>query len=214
MNFLFHQQASDVEIKPSTTSSIFPLLFFLHRYHLPLDVTVSCRQMWLFVHLFTLHFACLLHVPLKQMWEVSARARTHTEAHAHTHSRPAVGMFGRYARCPPGCRQWWKPDDANGDSITAVNLSEACVCVRFTQRASAWRALRWLVRQPSRALGFELAFCQCSCQKEAGNPECVCSCIPAARSLLGLIIVTNPKTWELRSPFPFLASLSGSFRVW
>lgn len=47
----------------------------------------------------------------------------------------------------------------------------------FTQRAPGSRALRWLVKLPSRALGFELALCQLSCQKEAEQPECVCVCV-------------------------------------
>lgn len=48
------------------------------------------------------------------------------------------------------------------------------VCRGFTQRAPGSRALRWLVKPPSRALGFELAFCQLSSQKEADQPEGVC----------------------------------------
>lgn len=75
-------------------------------------------------------------------------------------------------------------------------------CVWFAQRASGWRALRWLVKRPSRALGFELAFCQSSCQKEAGNIQNVCVCVyvcvpkyvPAAPPLRGLIIVSDPET--------------------
>ena len=45
------------------------------------------------------------------------------------------------------------------------------VCGGFTQRGPGWRALRWLVKPPLRAFGFELAFCQLSCQKEAEQPE-------------------------------------------
>lgn len=45
------------------------------------------------------------------------------------------------------------------------------------------RALQWLVKTPSRALGFELAFCQASCQREAGpltDRVCVCVLICSA----------------------------------
>uniref|UniRef100_H3CDB9 ArfGAP with GTPase domain, ankyrin repeat and PH domain 1 n=1 Tax=Tetraodon nigroviridis TaxID=99883 RepID=H3CDB9_TETNG len=54
------------------------------------------------------------------------------------------------------------------------NLSESSARVRVSgglaQRAPGSRALWWLVKPPSRALGFELAFCQLSCQKEAEQP--------------------------------------------
>lgn len=49
------------------------------------------------------------------------------------------------------------------------SICRRCECGGFTQQAAGSRALQWLVKAPSRALGFELAFCQPSCQREAGN---------------------------------------------
>lgn len=108
----------------------------------------------------------------------------------HTYSSPpAVGLFGRYTH--PS----WTPlrgvDDRADDESSQMQMetqlprsicrrgvcAHLCVCGGFTQRAPGSRALQWLVKTPSRALGFELAFCQPSCQREAGNTERVCVCV-------------------------------------
>lgn len=114
-----------------------------------------------------------------------SHTHTHTRHHllsvclVDTHIRPGrrcvvwtIGPMMKALRCK------WRLNYL-GQSVGGVCVwvcAHLCVCGGFTQRAPGSRALQWLVKTPSRALGFELAFCQPSCQREAGNTERVCVC--------------------------------------
>lgn len=114
------------------------------------------------------------------------QTHTHTHRPHHLLSACLVNTSVLYASARHGrSGWWWKLSDANADSITVVNLLKESVCLcacervraAFTQRAPGSRALQWLVKTPSRALGFELAFCQASCQEEAATlADCECVC--------------------------------------
>lgn len=115
----------------------------------------------------------------------SSHTHTHTRHHllsvclVDTHIRPGrrcvvwtIGPMMKALRCK------WRLNYL-GQSVGGVCVwvcAHLCGCGGFTQRAPGSRALQWLVKTPSRALGFELAFCQPSCQREAGNTERVCVC--------------------------------------
>jgi len=75
------------------------------------------------------------------------------------------------------------------------------VCGGFTQRAPGSRALQWLVKTPLRALGFELAFCQASCQKEAGNTDRLNVCVVRQCVLIyGFVILKRSEDASRNDP--------------
>lgn len=83
-----------------------------------------------FNSLFMLHFSQWLCFSTHKLINSDMFSPSHTHTlttcrqcvcSTHTSALDATAWCGRSGR-------WWKLFDANGDSITAVNLSEVCVC--------------------------------------------------------------------------------------
>lgn len=133
----------------------------------------------------------------------------------HTHHLSSVCLVDTHIRPGRRCMAWtiglmmkalqckWRLN-YHGQSVGGLCVCVrmcvyvcACACGEFTQQAPGSRALRWLVKTPSRALGFELAFCQPSCQREAGTLReqvCVlwdCVCTIRVCSCTSIFVRTN-----------------------